>query len=65
MNQKPTTLLHAIVNACWSLLFAAVALWLAVQILCHLWIYLAILTGIAGLIAGLIAAWRTWQARQW
>lgn len=64
-EKKPVPLMTRLFRSCLLLLAATIVLWIALEMLAKIWVWLAVLLGIAGLIFAAIwfIGWR--RDRRW
>jgi len=64
MKLVPTSLYDQLVAACFSILTAAIALYVAVRLIELVWVALLLIVLVVGLIVGLVVAVR-WRRQGW
>jgi hypothetical protein len=64
MNFRPASVLDQLVGACFSVLAAAVALYLAVRLIELVWVVLLLIGVVVAAIIGFVAALR-WRRQGW
>ncbi|MFT3945156.1 MAG: hypothetical protein QM705_15220 [Ancrocorticia sp.] len=62
MSSDPRNVIDGLVDAAWKLFGVALLVWLAVELLSQVWMWIV---GAALIIGVVVVAWRVYQARLW
>jgi putative flippase GtrA len=64
-DKEPVSIMTRFFRACLLMLAGVIALWLALQLLAKVWLWLLLIAAIAGLVWGVVWFFRWRRDRQW